>query len=299
MRGFCFLLAVSAALHTWVSKPVNAQVVWSSITSDSAFFAELGSSDKQTFLTDFEEPFMVFLTGKPHTHYLSLKTIDARKTFMEMFWRSTQPNPIQKENLMLTAFIDRWKIVRKEFWRAKLPHIDDRAVIYLRYGKPFHRHQDFGGTKSVDLFTYDLMKKIYNHPPSQFYSVLPNESWGYENIFTDYVIHFESRAGTYRQIENLTDVLLTVSSKERVWYWAELVKTRAWISPVINKTALKLHQHELNLFSGLIQQGAFFYDFTPGLIKTTKLESLRPGSKIIGIEMVAGMRSSLIIAVTA
>lgn len=256
----------------------NAQtaVNWDSVESAASFYQALNNADEPSFKKEFEHPFLVFVEDPDRNAFSSLNSLAARKSFMKAHFRKMNPNPILDENQLLKEYIARNKIARTEFTMEEPPYLDGRGITYIRYGKPLYRFRDHGGLKTMNLLTVDILDHIYTVPPPRFYVVSPNESWGYENFFIDYVIHFSKEDGVFRQVESLSELISAERSRDRTWYWSELIRERAWISPLLQRTTVKLDQYELSLFTTLASEGAYEDPGTIGLIKTQTWSAVGP-----------------------
>ncbi|RMF61902.1 MAG: GWxTD domain-containing protein [Calditrichaeota bacterium] len=220
--------------------PGGAQTAaWDSVNTPAQYLALLATADQALFRRDFEIPFLLLLDAQQRQDYDGLASMEQRKEFIRFYWREPDPDPLLPQNDWLAEFIRRFKFVKAHFATAASPYFDDRGKYYLKYGEPQFRFVDEGGLKVMDYFTYQTLRRTYRVPPSQKYSVPPNESWGYEQVRREFVVHFVEEDSAFREIGSLGDILHSSSMKDNIWHWHDLMKQRASISPLMLETFLK------------------------------------------------------------
>ena len=217
--------------------------------NEAHYFDEMGSADEATFRRDFEYPFLLLLNENEKETYKNINALKERKTFMERFWKARNPNPVLPENDRLVIFIDRCIYTKKHYSSSEPPYFDDRGHYYIKYGKPTHWHKDVGGSKTVRFFrdraAYRFLSHLYSgFPPNKYYEVYPNESWIYRNLGQDFVVYFVKRGTVFEEVNSLMKALSTGLSKNKAWYWNDLIRDRAHLSPSLTSAANRLLQIE-------------------------------------------------------
>jgi GWxTD domain-containing protein len=154
------------------------------IDDEASYFAALQAADSTTFQREFEAELLLLWREPEEQMYASLKTLAARKDFVAQYWRATNPNPLLPENDWLSDFLRRRAEARKNFPAPDPPFVDDRGKYYLKYGKPLRRYEDFGS-----------------------FEVLPNETWSYENVTRNFLVHFKREGKVFREARNLVEIL--------------------------------------------------------------------------------------------
>ncbi|MCP4727296.1 MAG: hypothetical protein GY863_19825, partial [bacterium] len=121
---------------------------------------------------------------------------------------------------------------KDEFGIKDPPYFDERGEFWIRYGEPWSRFEDLGGSKNMHLFKYyeNIMKLFYTAMPIQGFFVKPNESWYYINDKNNFVVHFVKN-GKWRKAERLEEALLDRRERNVTWQWMELAKERDTLSP--------------------------------------------------------------------
>ncbi|MCI0699028.1 GWxTD domain-containing protein [candidate division KSB1 bacterium] len=215
-RRFCACLAVWLIFAT--NLPANGQPVspafqqnflWDSITTEKQYFVALAAADSLTFQYEFEAPFLCLLDKPQKEYYLRLSSFEDRKNFMRSYWKAANPNPLLPDNDWLLDFIRRFSYVKKNFASPEPPYFDDRGKYYLKYGKPQFRFEDAG---SIEVF--------------------PNESWSYENVSHNFLVHFVRLGRRYHEVESLAKAIISMRRSKKANVWAVLVTQRAAASPV-------------------------------------------------------------------
>ncbi|MGH7598889.1 MAG: GWxTD domain-containing protein, partial [bacterium] len=194
------------------------------IKTEKQYLAVLRASDAITFKNEFETEFLLLLDAQQMQAYDSLPTLDARKAYIENYWKASNPNPLLPENDWLVDVLKRRAYARENFPYWKPPYFDDRGKYYLKYGKPSFRYEDIGNFKTR-----------------------PNESWSYENVTHNLLVHFMKDGAIFREIENLADVLLSgkpLNPDAQVFIWMVFAEQRAAVSPVFGQAAARLQMLE-------------------------------------------------------
>ncbi len=199
-----------------------------SLKTEKQYLAALRAADATTFKNEFETEFVLLLDAPQRQAYDSLTTLDARKAYIENYWKASNPNPLLPENDWLADVLKRRAFARENFPYWKPPYFDDRGKYYFKYGKPRFRFQDAGG---IDI--------------KANFSVYPNESWSYENVARDFLVHFVKEGTAFYETEDLTKVVIAdrkIAPERRVAQWSALAIKRAAISPVFGRVVAKLHE---------------------------------------------------------
>jgi len=208
------------------------------LLTEAQYIAALDSANEMTFKRNFEYPFLLFLSEKQNEYYKNLKSIDARKDFIKLYWKKWNPDPLLPENEWLLFFLKRCAYVKKHFSCCQPPYFDDRGKYYLKYGEPFYRYKRLAGSKRVTLFNdramHGFVMKLSRDYIFEYYEVLGNESWVYkfseENMTDEIVIHFVDEGSHFREIERLDQAIIGIRRlKSRMWYWSDMIKERAFM----------------------------------------------------------------------
>lgn len=217
------------------------------------YFSRLTTAGDSTFAHEFESDFLLILDKRQKTAYLSLPNLETRKLFIQQYWRANDPDPLLPENDCLLCHLQRVAYARAHFPARHPPYVDDRGKYYIIYGRPSVRYADPGGIRRIDLFTPDVYQRIttryYNlkNGPQRTYSVPPNESWAYENVSPDFVVHFVGNGPEFREVSSLADILPTQRNAHLAWQWSDLIKNRASVSPALSRAAAEIRLFESEL----------------------------------------------------
>lgn len=226
-----------------------AQTSADSLQTSEQYLAALAAADSLVFQKEFEPDFRLLLEPRQFAAYDSLARFDERKSFITLYWRAVNPAPLLAENDRLADHLRRRLFVRKNFAQPNAPFFDDRGKYYLKYGKPSVRYEDPGGIRRVAFFNlanYELLRKMYSlkGQPEQYYNVIANETWAYENVARDFVVHFMKEGARYREITDLREVIVNHQLKDQSWQFSDLIKQRAAVSPVLGRTAMEIEKFE-------------------------------------------------------
>jgi GWxTD domain-containing protein len=199
-----------------------------SLRTKEQYLVALSAADSTTLKNEFETEFLLLLNAEQRQSYDSLASLVARKVFIENYWKASNPNPLLPEIDWLLEILRRRAFARENFPAPAPPYFDDRGKYYFKYGKPSHRFEDAGG--------FDMKTNL---------SAYPNESWAYENVTRSFLVHFARVGKTFREIEDLTDILITnrrLAPEARAAQWSGLITKRAAISPVLGSAYAKLQE---------------------------------------------------------
>jgi GWxTD domain-containing protein len=193
-----------------------------SIKTEKQYFTALRAADATTFKNEFAAEFLLLLDRQQILEFDSLVALEARKAFIENYWKASNPNPLLPENGWLAEVLRRHAYARENFPAPEPPYFDDRGKHYFKFGQPTSRYTDAG-----DLNIY------------------PNESWAYENVTRNFLVHFVRLGKAFREIEDLTDILITnrrITPEARAAQWSALIAKRAAVSPVLGRAYAKLQE---------------------------------------------------------
>ncbi|MFQ5630146.1 MAG: GWxTD domain-containing protein [bacterium] len=227
-----------------------------SILSEKDYLQVLQRADNEIFAKDFEPYFLLILDPEQKATYDSLGTLDARKSYIVNYWKASNPNPLLPENDWLLDFIQRVDYSKKNFASPKPPYIDDRGWYYIRFGKPRSRWQDSGGIVNLEASNNKRMRDFFGIRNPISYTIASNETWSYANIHRDFVVYFKKEGNTFREIKDLKKLIddridvrqiRTNDPYKIYWFWGDLVKKRASLSPVLGEAYSKVMQAEENV----------------------------------------------------
>lgn len=212
----------------------------------------LQAADSTTFRHDFEIEFLLLLNPPQRQIYDSLQSLAEKKSFLQLYWNANNPNPLQPENERLLMHLQRRAYARENFPSAAPPYFDARGKYYLKYGRPALRFEDPGGQKRVAFFSpdmYPFVQRMYSFKgaPEQYYTVQANESWSYQNVARDFLVHFMKDGPGFREIESLSAALTSHQRKNVAWGWSDLVKQRAAVAPLLGRATQQIEQFESSL----------------------------------------------------
>lgn len=252
-------LGVAASCSLYARATPLFSLPCDSLHTSAQYFSALRAADSLTFTQQFEYDFRLLLEARQLQIYDSLGTVAERKDFITGYWRAVNPAPLLPENDRLVDHLRRRLYVRRHFAQSQPPYFDARGEYYLKYGKPSVRHEDPGGIRRVAFFNaanYDLMSEMYSRKglPEQYYTVIANETWAYENVAHDFVVHFMKAGAHFREIASLSEVIVNRQRKDRSWQLSDLIKQRAAVSPVLGRTSMAVEQFEAALLHGAGQQ---------------------------------------------
>jgi len=222
------------------STQLSSQIArYDSITTEGDYLSMLREADEATFQREFEAEFLLLLDNDQREQFSRLTLLEERKAYIEKYWKVSNPNPLLPLNDRLLNHLQRRAYARQNFSTLSPPYFDDRGKYYIKYGKPHFRYQDFGGERSMEGLV---------SIPFKYYSVIPNESWSYVNVWPNYVVHFMQKNDGYKEIESLKEVILDSQRRGRmVWYWSDLMKRRFWMSSQVSNTVNDIEQLEIEM----------------------------------------------------
>ncbi len=248
------------------SKPRYLSLTYEEILSDTLsisleqyYLDRMYAAPDSEFQTEFEAEFLLILSKRQKEEYLALPTLQDKKDFIARYWRAYNPNPLLEQNDRLLDHIRRVAYARKNFSSYHPPYIDDRGKYYIKYGKPSVRYVDPGGIRRIALFSPGLYEQIERYytlgtAPPQLYSVPANETWGYENVARNFVVHFIWKGQEYKEIKSLAEIVRSGKRSNIAWQWSDLLKRRASVSPILGEAAAQVESFEVELlhmaFSG-------------------------------------------------
>lgn len=241
------------------------QVGFAPPLTEEAYLQGLWAADDSTFRHRYEVPFLLLLDESQQQSYLLLDSLEHRKAFIERYWKASNPDPLLPQNDWLVDFLRRCAYVWKNFPTQEPPYFDDRGKYYIKYGKPQARYQDGGGFRRITFFR--------NDDPRANYTVIPNETWSYENVVPDFIVHFVQQGTIFREARSLIEALVDRRRAIMVWQWGDMVKRRAAVSPVLGKAAMKVHELETVLLHAAVSG-------RPGLLRG---ETASPPDRILEI----------------
>lgn len=282
-------LLYSQANLTNPNQPVTIQkkILPDSLTATQRYFTSLDAATDSTFRRDYEQDFFLILDSKQKEYYQSLPTVFDRKEFIEQFWAAYNPNPLMPQNDRLLSHIQRVQYAREHYAANDPPYFDDRGKYYIIFGKPSVSYADPGGIRRIAFFSPDVYRlisyKFYNlkGAPQQNYSVPPNESWAYENVSPDFVIHFVARGTEYREVASLAQILPTQRKAHLAWQWSDLIKHRASISPALSRAAVEIELFESELIMSSNADFATGTRLTKNSAHINMIKTLEKGEKIV------------------
>ncbi len=219
------------------------------------YLTTLEAAPDSVFRRDIEPYFLLILTDAQKQEYLSLPELLDKRNFVRHFWTAFDPNPLLPENDRLLDHLLRIAYARENFAARDWPFIDDRGRYYIRYGKPAVRYSDPGGIRRVGLFSPAFYERItrylynFKNGPQRMYSVPANETWSYENVAENFLIHFVSKGKEYREVKSLSEILPTRRRAHLAWHWSDLIKRRASVSPALSHAANAIEQFEVDLLT--------------------------------------------------
>lgn len=232
--GLVFLLQPDEWLRASTGK-------WDSFATEAQYLAALHSANESTFRQEFESEFLLLLSERQRRHYESLSGLAQKKNFIENYWRAVNPNPLLPENDILLEHLRRRAYARKNFPSPDPPYFDDRGKYYIKYGDPIIRFKDNGGLKQLTLVEF-------RDDANDDYTVRINESWSYENVARDFVVHFAQVGQRFREIESLTEIIITPRRRSKqATLWSDIVKKRASVSPALGRLAAKIEHLESSM----------------------------------------------------
>ncbi|HEX9653854.1 MAG TPA: GWxTD domain-containing protein, partial [bacterium] len=210
---------------------------YDSIETEYEYFSLLRAAGLATFESEFEAEFMLVLDPAQMDQYRALTALESRKAYITRYWEIYNPNPLLPQNDRLLDHLRRRTYARSNFEADTPPYYDDRGKYWVKYGKPKFRYRDYGGERSMEGLV---------SIPFRYYSVIPNESWSYVNVWPNYVVHFMQKAGGFAEITSLKEVIVDSHRKGRVvWYWSDLLKRRFWMSSLVTNTVNAIEQLEI------------------------------------------------------
>ncbi|MCP4726705.1 MAG: GWxTD domain-containing protein, partial [bacterium] len=124
------------------------------ILPQEIYFDALEAADSLKFAVGFEYPFVLILSREESAEYEDLKGITPKKKYIKDYIRRKDRNPLQRVNHWFLEFEDRCNHAKDEFGIKDPPYFDERGEFWIRYGEPWSRFEDLGGSKNMHLFKY-------------------------------------------------------------------------------------------------------------------------------------------------
>ena len=226
-------------------------ISYNNILSDKEYFTGLFKAGREDFEYHFAYPFLSLLDEKQSEYFTQIEILEKKKRFIELYWKQTNPNPFLETNEWLKAFIERCRYVKENFATEKPPYYDDRGKYYYKWGPPGARYQDKGGIRSMDPQTRRLMETIFRGTlavrPSFIYKTYPNESWNYDHITEDLVIHFINVKQYFEETDDIFQAIQKLDRKSRGWILADFFKKRGNLSNQMLNSANEIEHLEERL----------------------------------------------------
>lgn len=264
-RGFaqvvCVAVVVAFSQHAGFSAQVRRPSPVDSIHTEIGYFRALAAADSLTFFSDFEPYFLLILEPGERAAYDSLDTLRQRKAFIKGYWDASNPNPLLPENDWLLDFIRRVAFSRQQFPSPEPPFIDDRGYYYIKFGKPRSRLEDAGGIVRLEVSNNFRAREYFGLRNPINYTVAPSETWSYANIHRDFVVYFMREGSTFREIRDLKALLIRKMDIRQIrrhevyniyWFWGDLIKKRAALSPALGEAYNKVMEAEENIITRLM-----------------------------------------------
>ncbi|MDZ7363006.1 MAG: GWxTD domain-containing protein [candidate division KSB1 bacterium] len=193
------------------------------LKTEKQYLAALGAADETTFKNEFETEFLLLLDKQQREAYDGLATLEARKAYIENYWKAANPNPLLPENDWLLDVLKRRAYARENFPAPEPPYFDDRGKYYLKYGKPSFRYWESGSPDSV----------------------YPNETWSYENVTRNLLVHFVKDGPTFRETDNPLSFYIGGKFRSPEIHpeqWSRIAAQRAAVSPVFGRAYAKIQE---------------------------------------------------------
>jgi len=110
------------------------------------------------------------ITSREKKEFLSLKTPQERKKFIEEFWKARDPDPSTPENEFKEAYMRRLAAADRLFREGSLPGWEtDRGMVYILLGPPSERY----------------VQPMANHPQYKGYEIWVYPNLGFRVLFVD------------------------------------------------------------------------------------------------------------------
>ncbi len=236
-------LVLGFTLH---AAPAFASLLNDSLQTEAQYLQALTKADEAEFRKNFETYFLLILSKKQKKAYASYSSLEDRKVYIEAYWNAANPNPLFPENDWILEFNRRVEHAKTNFPAPRSPFVDARGRYYIKYGKPRRRFEDPGGHVSANFFNKPNIQKWFQ-TQNVTYSLAPNETWSYENVADNLIVHFVREGNVFREVSGLVDMIesgfrnnqAVVQGMRRepnwqYWLWADMIKRRTGISPIIN-----------------------------------------------------------------
>src|SRR5688500_6341450 len=127
----------------------------------------------------------LILTQSERDAWKKLETDDERERYIEVIWRSRDPDPDTEENEFKEEFYERVAYANEHFSSGKPGRMTDRGRIYIKFGKPdsveshptgeAYERQSWEGGGSTTTYPFERW----------FYQYIPNVRSGVELEFVD------------------------------------------------------------------------------------------------------------------
>ena len=216
--GIILYLLVPVLLTFGFVKTGYAQEsIWESINSTKEYFAAIEDADSTLFVVEFENPFLLLMSTDQKEEYYKRDGKDKKIALMKEYWWRHNPNPLNENNPWLKDFIDRNRYVKRNFTRNKYPFYDDRGKYWLKYGKPIRRYNDH-------RTSFYLGYRNYNK--------YADETWSYENIYRDLVVHFQKQFSYFQELGPFQSL---GEGRRRDFISSLLLRDRLHVSPLIRE----------------------------------------------------------------
>lgn len=250
------------------------------------YFDRMFSANDSIFIQEFEREFLLILNDTQTQYYHDLSGVTEKKEFINYYWRVNNPNPVLDQNDLLLGHIRRCAYARANYSTGDPKNIDDRGRYYIKYGEPQARFVDPGGMRRIALFTpgiYERIKRYYGFKgaPPKNYTTPANETWSYENISANFVVHFVSGVRGFREIDSLSDILTSRKLANMAWQWSDLIKQRAPISPTLSEVSAEITAFEDQILLDALSRNTSGERVSKGAADDKMIQYLKKGEEPI------------------
>ena len=214
---FPVILILILSITVCASRVLAQDNNWDAIFTAKDYFSSLEDAEGEFFENEFETPFTLLLNSTQLEEYNKQPTLSRKKEVFKDYWNRNNPNPIEESNPWLIDFIERNRYARQYYGRNDPPYYDDRGIYWIKYGKPVRWYKDH---------------RTSFYRGGYFFTKYQDETWSYENLYPDLVVHFQKRISYF---EALGPFQSLGEGRSRDFMSNLLLNDRLHVSPLIRE----------------------------------------------------------------
>ncbi len=174
----------------FLNKMKRSQSAWSAVEmatvyaighdhkkTNELFYQGLETLKDSDRVDELRQDIKFLLTQPEEAEWAALTSVSSKVDFIKRFFKVRDPDPFDSVNTALTQFLDRLSYARMNFSKTKSPFIDDRGLIYIRYGEPNFIFRGGGGGDIPNLSVLENESWIYDIGDGFHFDFILNSAW--------------------------------------------------------------------------------------------------------------------------